>query len=213
MVQGSEFRVWDANRPGKPQPGVLRAWPVARRPLTFAARVRNCTPPRSLGIGLLQGPTGGLFLMSKVPLYRSRANIAPCETAKARFWPSLSGESPQNVSRCFLLARKCWGWKWNLWGGERVADRPEQPQLRVWRVGPAAHRPLPSAALTAVTARATPCDPSVPRATVYLTISTLKSRPESGHDCLTCAMFALKRRASLRAQFKNSPGDSAWGQT
>jgi len=52
------------SRPSHQRPGARYrdTSPIRRRPPPQ-------DPPRTLGIGLLQGPTGGLFLMGEVPLY------------------------------------------------------------------------------------------------------------------------------------------------
>ena len=57
-----------------------------------------------LGIVLLSGPSGALFLMREVPLYRGSLPIeyGSYKPVKTRFWHWLSGESPENVEQCSL---------------------------------------------------------------------------------------------------------------
>ena len=61
-----------------PTPSTLHPTPYTLHPTPGvpyrgASLIRNCPPPqdhcRSLGIGLMKGPRGLLFLMSEVPLY------------------------------------------------------------------------------------------------------------------------------------------------
>ena len=46
------------------------------------ARNKNPQPPCALGIGLLEGPTVCVFLMSEVPLYECEAAGGPSRTAE-----------------------------------------------------------------------------------------------------------------------------------